>query len=187
MGIRKYRTRPGGPMLHTGGGHMTASGRVGIVRRTIGQLSSRQPFSWLCARVLHRLDLLVYRNTRRRSTFSTWASGLPLVMLTTVGARTGARRTVPVLGIPDGERLIVIASNFGQRRNPAWYYNLKADPCAMVTVDGVTRQVEATELTGSERERCFQLGVRINPGWLRYRARAAHREIPVIMLRTTTH
>lgn len=61
-------------------------------------------------------------------------------MLTTTGARTGQPRTLPVLGLPDGDRFVVIASNFGQRHNPAWYHNLRAHPQATVTANGVTHE-----------------------------------------------
>jgi deazaflavin-dependent oxidoreductase (nitroreductase family) len=67
---------------------------------------------------------VVYRVSRGRSTFTSWVTGLPIVMLTTTGARSGRQRTLPVLGVPDDGTLVVIASNYGQERNPAWYYNL---------------------------------------------------------------
>ena len=103
-------------------------------------------------------------------------------MLTTTGARTGRQRTLPLVGLADGERLVLIASNFGRRGNPGWYHNLRAQPRATVTAGGVTRAVMARELTGAERERGFQLGVAIHPGWADYRRRASNRSIPVIGL-----
>lgn len=152
-----------------------------LMRRTVGT----RPMAWLGARTLHHIDGLVYRLTRGRSTFSTWMSGLLVVMLTTTGARTGRQRTLPVLGIPDGENLIVIASNFGQQHHPAWYHNLRAHPRAWVAVDGVTQQVEAHVLSGQERDLWYERGIAINPGWVRYRERAA-RQIPVIRLEPTS-
>lgn len=156
--------------------------RAGAVRRLVRRASTTRPLASVSARTLHRLDRLAYRVTGERGTFSSWATGLPVVMLTTTGARTGRRRVAPVVGLADGERVVVIASNFGQRRHPAWYHNLRADPRAAVTVGGVTRAVEARELTGAERERCFQLGVDIHPGWADYRRRASNRRIPVLAL-----
>jgi hypothetical protein len=81
------------------------------------------PVSWLYVRVLHHIDRLIYRLTRGRHTFVNWVSGLPVVMLTTTGAKTGQEREWPVLGVPDGDNLVVMASNWGQRHHPAWYYN----------------------------------------------------------------
>ena len=106
-----------------------------------------------------------------------------MVQLTTTGARSGLPRTLPALGVPEGDRLIVIASNFGQYKNPSWYYNLRAYPHAEIVFEGTSRQVQAKELSGAERERWYARGVNIYPGWTSYRRRAAHREIPVIELR----
>lgn len=148
----------------------------------IRRIAATRGLAWLSARILHRIDALVFRATRGRTTFSTWISGILIVMLTTTGAKTGRQRTLPLVALPDGDELIVIASNFGQRNHPAWYYNLRAHPSAVVTVNGVRRHVEAHELSGQERDWWYQRGIDINPGWAQYRQRAAHRLIPVIRL-----
>jgi deazaflavin-dependent oxidoreductase (nitroreductase family) len=140
------------------------------------------PISWLYARTLHHADRLVYRLTRGRATFVSLVTGLPIVMLTTTGAKTGQARTLPLVALPDGERLVIIASNYGQHRNPSWYYNLRANPRARITFEGATREVVARELEGEEREREYQRGIEIYPGWTQYRERASHRRIPVIEL-----
>jgi hypothetical protein len=94
------------------------------------------PISWLYARTLHHIDRVVYRATSGRKTFTSLVTGLPVVQLTTTGARSGLPRTLPVLGVPEGDRLIVIASNFGQYKNPSWYYNLRAHPHAEIVFEG---------------------------------------------------
>lgn len=90
--------------------------------------------SWVYVRVLHHIDRPLYRLTRGRHSFVSLVSGLPVVMLTTTGARTRQQRVSPVVGLPDGDNLAVIASNWGQRHHPAWYHNLRACPEATVTV-----------------------------------------------------
>jgi deazaflavin-dependent oxidoreductase (nitroreductase family) len=140
------------------------------------------PISWLYARTLHHADRLVYRLTRGRATFVSLVTGLPIVMLTTTGAKSGQRRTLPLVALPEGNRMIIIASNYGQYRNPSWYYNLRANPRATITYEGVTREVMARELEGEERDRQYERGIGIYPGWTQYRERAAHRRIPVIEL-----
>jgi deazaflavin-dependent oxidoreductase (nitroreductase family) len=77
---------------------------------------------------------------------------------------------------------VVIASNYGQERNPAWYYNLKANPQATVCFEGISREVVARELDGDERERHYARGIEIYPGWTQYKKRASHRQIPVLEL-----
>jgi deazaflavin-dependent oxidoreductase (nitroreductase family) len=153
------------------------------LRRLVRQAAATGPTAWLGARAMHHVDRLAHRATRGRTTFSSLVSGLPVVMLTTTGAKTGQPRTVPVLALPDDDRLIVVGTNYGRANHPAWYHNLRANPHASVTVGGVTRAVEARELTGEERERHLQRSLEINPGWARYRRRAAAtRRIPVISL-----
>jgi deazaflavin-dependent oxidoreductase (nitroreductase family) len=142
-----------------------------------------RPMSWFYAHTLHHIDRVVYRLTRGRATFTSWITGLPVVMLTTTGAKSGLPRTLPVLGIPAGDSMVVIASNYGQYRNPSWCHNLRAHPRASIVFDGHTREVVARELDGEERERYYALGIEIYPGWTTYRKRAAHRQIPVIELR----
>ena len=136
--------------------------------------------------MLHHIDTFVSRHSTGRLTFSSWVSGLPVVMLTTTGARTGMSRTVPLVGIRDGAALVVIASNFGRTRSPGWYHNLRSDPRASVTVHGTTWHVVAPEIDGAEREWFFQQGVHMHPGWAHYRRRAAGRRIPVIRLEPTS-
>jgi deazaflavin-dependent oxidoreductase (nitroreductase family) len=138
--------------------------------------------AWLYARIQQRLDGVVYAVTGGRATFSSWAADLPLLMLTTTGARTGRRRSLPVLGILDGDRVVVIASNYGRPRDPAWYHNLRAEPRASVAIGGVTREVRARELTGEEAERYFQRGVEMYPGFVHYRRWAGSRRIKVVSL-----
>jgi deazaflavin-dependent oxidoreductase (nitroreductase family) len=142
-----------------------------------------RPISWFYARALHHIDHVIYRLSRGRATFTSWVAGLPVLMLTTTGARSGRRRTLPVLGVPHDGGLVVIASNYGQDHNPAWYYNLRAHPEASISFEGEHRDVVARELSGEEREHCYARGVEIYPGWTSYRKRAAHRTIPVIELR----
>jgi deazaflavin-dependent oxidoreductase (nitroreductase family) len=156
--------------------------QANALRRVVRATAAWRPLSWFYARALHRIDRLTYRLTGGRATFVSWVAGLPIVMLTTTGARSGRRHTLPLVGLPDGDRLIVIASNYGQERNPAWYHNLKANPRATISFEGVTREVVARELEGKERDRHYERGIEIYPGWTTYRRRAAQRRIPVLEL-----
>jgi len=155
---------------------------VRAFRRAVRRSAATRPMAWLYARIQEPIDRFVFRITRGRTTLSTWMSGVDLVMLVTTGARTGRRRALPVLGLRDGERIVVIASNYGRPRNPAWYHNLRAHPRASVIADGVEREVEARELAGEERERYFERGAEVYPGFDHYRRWASHRRIPVLTL-----
>lgn len=149
-----------------------------FMRRSAGW----RPVSWLFARTLDRLDLLTWRLSGGRALFSSWVSGLPVVVLATRGARTGRSRTSPLVGIPDGDGVIVIGSNYGQARNPAWVHNLRANPAARIRIGGRDREMRAVELAGRERDEAYERGVALYPPWTEYRRRAAPRVIPVFRL-----
>ncbi|HEX2131392.1 MAG TPA: nitroreductase/quinone reductase family protein [Actinophytocola sp.] len=106
-----------------------------------------------------------------------------LILLTTTGARTGARHTTPLGYLPDGtERIVVIGSAGGAPRHPAWFHNLVADPKVTVE-DGIfTYEAEATVLTGPERDELFARAVEADPGWADYETRSG-RTLPVVALR----
>jgi deazaflavin-dependent oxidoreductase (nitroreductase family) len=158
-----------------------------LLRRIIRRSAGWKPLSWLYARTLHLIDRAVFRITRGRATFTSWLADLPVAWLTTTGAKNGVQRTSPVLVIPaeDG-KLVVIASNYGQYNNPSWYHNLRANPRARVLFDGVRRDMAARVLDGDERAQWYERGIEIYPGWVQYRKRAAHRQIPVIELTQVT-
>jgi len=155
---------------------------TGVWQRVVRRTAATRPMTWLYIRIQRPVDEAVHRMSRGRTTLSSWVSGLPVVMLTTTGARSGQLRTVPLVGMPDGDRIIVIASNYGQAHYPAWYHNLRRNPRAVVSVRGVTRDVMSRELAGPEREATFQRAVGLYPGFRVYTDRAAHRRIPVVAL-----
>jgi deazaflavin-dependent oxidoreductase (nitroreductase family) len=155
------------------------------VQRVMRRFAASGPGSWFFARVLHHIDRPIYRVTRGRHTLASLVSGLPVVMITTTGAKSGAQRTVPVIGLPTADGLAVIASNYGQERHPSWYYNLRADPHGHVTVDGRRSPFRAEEAQGDVRARIWQEGLNVYPGWSQYERRAAHRKIAVFVLQNT--
>ena len=154
------------------------------LQRAIRRFAASGPGSWLFVRVLHRIDRPVYRLTGGRHTFASLVSGIPVVMLTTIGARSGQRRTVPVLGLPTSDGLAVIASNFGQRRHPAWYHNIRTRPEGEVAVLGKDPwPFRAVEAEGEVRARIWEYGLKVYPGWSQYERRASHRRIAIFVLK----
>jgi deazaflavin-dependent oxidoreductase (nitroreductase family) len=152
------------------------------LQRLIRRLAATRPGSWFFARTLHHADRLVYRLSRRRTTLAALLSGLPVVMLTTNGARSGRETTVPLLGFEEGEAVVLVASNYGQAHHPAWYHNLRAHPRARIAVRGTWRDVVAQEVDSPERERYLAVATEVYPGYSRYEARAAPRRIAVFRL-----
>ncbi len=80
-----------------------------------------------------------------------------MLLLTTVGSRTGEARTAPMLYVRDGDRLVVFASNSGAERHPGWYHNLVAHPDVTVEVGGERFEATAAATGGEERDRLWRL------------------------------
>ena len=152
------------------------------LHRVVQRVASTERGAWLLARVAHRVDRWALKLTGDRASLTSALSGLPIVWLTTTGAKTGQPRRSPLVGLVDGERVVVIASNFGQRHYPAWYHNLRAHPQAQVTLGGQTRTVTAREATGAEREGYWQQALAVYPGYAAYARRVGARHIPVMVL-----
>lgn len=155
-----------------------ANGAQRLVRR----FASSGPGSWVFSRLAHRLDKPIYKATDGRHTMASMLAGLPILMLTTTGAKSGKKRTVPVVGIPTDDGVAVIASNYGQEKHPAWHYNLAKNPEAEVGMDERTWRVHAVEVEGERRERVWQQALKIYPGYNTYEKRADHRRIHVYVL-----
>jgi deazaflavin-dependent oxidoreductase (nitroreductase family) len=107
--------------------------------------------------------------------------GAPLLLLSSTGAKSGERRTTPVVYQADGERLVIFASKAGAPTNPAWYHNLRANPSATVEVGNETVEVKAVVTEGEERERLFRRQAEVSPQFADYEQKTT-RQIPVIAL-----
>jgi deazaflavin-dependent oxidoreductase (nitroreductase family) len=107
--------------------------------------------------------------------------GAPVLLLTSTGAKSGQRRTTPLMYMPDGERMVIFASKGGAPTNPAWYHNLRANPSATVEVGTDSVDVDAAVTSGEERERLFKRQAELYPQFAEY-AEKTTREIPVVAL-----
>lgn len=151
-------------------------------QRTIKRIAALAPVAWLLARTLRHLDRAVTRISGGRTTATSLLTGLPVIYLTTIGAKSGAPRTTPLICGVDGDRLVLFATNFGGQKNPAWSYNLRANPVVTVTYNGRSAAYRSRDATPAERERYWPLADAIYAGYAAYRERATHREIPVFVL-----
>jgi len=108
--------------------------------------------------------------------------GNPVLLLNTVGRKSGKKRTTPLLYLPDGEEMVIVASNGGAARHPAWWLNLREMDEATVEVDGSEVRVRAEEVGGAEKGRLWARLVEAYPGYASYQKKT-EREIPVVRLR----
>ena len=110
--------------------------------------------------------------------------GVPgkMLLLDHVGAKSGTKRTSPLLYVRDGEDLVIVASKGGFPKHPAWYHNLVANPDTTVQVQGDHVPVHARVAKPEERERLWALAVAGYRGYDAYAARSKGREIPLVVL-----
>jgi deazaflavin-dependent oxidoreductase (nitroreductase family) len=110
--------------------------------------------------------------------------GLPTLLLTTTGKRSGQPRTQPLLYATDGDGIVIVGSNWGQQHHPAWSGNLLADPSATVRLQGEPAPVpvRATLATGAERDRLWRLLRQVWPAFNTYEQRAGTRQIRIFRL-----
>ena len=155
-------------------------------QRAVRRFAASGPGSWLFARMLDRLDRLTFRVTKGRHLASSLLSALPVAMVTTIGARSGQARTVPLLAMPTDDGLAVIGSNYGKPKHPAWRHNLRANPAGEVDVEGAPLGVPAVEVEDERRERIWQEALRTYPGFATYASARAPRRISVFVLETST-
>ena len=110
-------------------------------------------------------------------------SGITMLLLTTVGRRSGREIQIPLLYIEDGDRLVLVASNAGDARNPSWWHNLQANPRARVQVRGERFDVIAHTADPAERARLWPRLLATYRDFARYERNTARaREIPVVVL-----
>ncbi len=109
------------------------------------------------------------------------AYGAPVLLLHHTGAKSGKERISPLLYMPDGDRMVVVASKGGYTKHPGWFHNLKANPETMVQVGSSRRGVRARTATAAERKRLWPKIVKHYSGFGDYQKRT-EREIPLVIL-----
>ncbi len=127
-----------------------------------------------------RMHRLAYRLSGGR--MGGEVKGVPVLLLATEGRRSKKRRTVPLMYLPDGDRLLVVASNAADPdRPPGWWFNLQANPEADVQVGASQHRVRASDLEAEEREVLWPRLAAHNPNWARFQGETSRR-FPVVAL-----
>lgn len=108
--------------------------------------------------------------------------GKPVVILTTIGAKSGSIRKNPVMRIKEGDVYVAVASNAGAVKHPAWYRNVVNHPDISLQDGATVHLVRAIEVHGEEKARWWEIAERDWPHFPEYRASAGDREIPILLL-----
>ncbi len=151
-------------------------------RVAVRMLAGSRAASWVLARTLAPIDAGLGALTGQRLSAPGLLAGLPVITLTTVGARTGQARQVRLIPVVTPRLFGVLGTNFGGRQTPAWVTNILANPEATVRFRDESVSVVAVELAGADRAGLLRAAVGVYPGFGRYETRARHRRVHVFAL-----
>lgn len=151
-------------------------------QRSMQKVASSKPGSAFFSRVLPKLDWAVLKASNGKATMVSFFAGVPVLWLTTTGAKSGEKRTAPLLGIPYGEDVVLIGSNWGGEKTPGWVFNLEAHPQAVVGYRDRSVNATARRADAQEANDVFAHAASLYPGYASYRERASHRTIRVFVL-----
>jgi len=105
-----------------------------------------------------------------------------MLLLDHVGAKSGTKRTAPLLYFADGEDAVIVASKGGYAKHPAWFHNLKANPDTTAQIGDERRAVHARVATAAERKRLWPVAESMWNGYADYQEHSGEREIPLVIL-----
>ena len=148
------------------------------IQKVLARAVATKAGAWFFLNVANRADPFLMRRTNGRVMT---APGSPVLLLHHVGAKSGRERTTPLLYFTDGDDVVIVASNGGAPRHPAWLHNLRAHPEVRLSTDGRPEPYVAREAAGEERERLWRAACGMYPGFAVYQERAASRRIPVVV------
>lgn len=136
--------------------------------------------SWPLLRRVMGAHVLLYRATGGRIGHKP-PGAPPMLLLDHVGAKSGAKRTSPLVYVRDGEDYVIVASKGGYPQHPAWFHNLRAHPDTTIQVGSRHLAVHARVADAEERARLWPMAVATYRGYVGYQQRAG-REIPLVVL-----
>jgi deazaflavin-dependent oxidoreductase (nitroreductase family) len=138
--------------------------------------------AWFFARTLDHVDRALLRLSWGQVTLPGALAGLPVLTVTTTGARTGQPRSAPLVGVPAGDDIAVIGTSFGQSRTPGWYHNMCSDPKVEVTYRDKTVKAIAREAKEDEWQAIWNRARTIYIGYEAYASRIKTRQIHIMVL-----
>ena len=156
------------------------SARPNAFQKMLHRIFVLRPVTGFFAPWVHHLDKTILKLTKGKYAVSE-ILGWNIIRLTTIGAKTNQPRTLPLVGLFDGEKIALIASSLGRKHNPGWYYNLKKNPECDIQYMGRSKKYVAREAEGDEYEKFWRLALSYYAGYEKYKARAG-RKIPVMIL-----
>ena len=130
-------------------------------------------------RLFARTHVSLYRLSKGRIGGRLWNA--PVLLLTTVGRKTGKTRTTPLLYLKDDNRIAIVASNAGRDKEPSWWTNLRTNPHAKIQIRGEKKKMIARKANSYEQASLWPLLTKMYPSYNDYQKKTK-REIPVVVL-----
>jgi deazaflavin-dependent oxidoreductase (nitroreductase family) len=153
-----------------------------LVQRLGQAIGSTRPGAWMFSKTLPGIDRVLNRWSKGRTSLPAVLAGLPVLMVTTTGRRSGEPRTTPLIAPPFGDTLALVGTNFGQSSTPAWVLNLEADARATVTYQERTCPVVARPATEEERAEIWTTAGALYGGYDKYQQRISGRLVRIFVL-----
>ncbi len=147
---------------------------------TVSGTPLRRRLSRSGKRIFARLHIALYRLTR--GVVGHNLGRARVLLLTSIGYKSGQQHTTPISYFSDGNAYVLIASNYGAETDPIWLRNLRRQPRTTVQVKARIMTIEAEEAEGAERERLAAIAMRLNPTYRHYQQQT-QRAIPLVVLR----
>jgi deazaflavin-dependent oxidoreductase (nitroreductase family) len=153
-----------------------------VLQRAMWHLSSSRPGAWLFARSMPHVDRWVLQLSHGQRTLAGVTAGIPVLTVTTTGAKTGRPRSSPLIGVPFGSDIAIVGTRFGQPGTPGWYYNLCAEPRAEVAYRDRSVNATAREADEDEWQQIWAQARKIYTGYDAYSRRITDRKIHIMIL-----
>lgn len=156
--------------------------KVNGFQRLMQRFGSSTGGAWMFSKLLAPSDRVIHRISKGRTSAPEVLAGLPVIMVTTTGRRSGEARTSPLIAVPVGDTLALLGTNFGQTNTPAWVFNLEADPKLTVRFHDRALDLVARSATDDERAAVWRNSAGIYGGYEKYRERIEGRDIRIFVL-----
>ncbi len=156
------------------------------VQRLGQTFGSTRAGAWLFSKILAPVDRVVFKLSKGRTSAPAVLAGLPVMMVTTTGRKSGQPRTTPLIAVPVGDSLALVGTNFGQSATPAWVYNLEAQPRLTVAFGAVQAELGVHPATDEERAEVWTRAAGVYGGYDKYQERIAGRTIRIFVLEPAT-
>ena len=151
-------------------------------QRAVQAFGSTRAGAWFFSKTLRHMDRALHKLSGGRTSVPRLLAGLPVVMVTTTGRRSGRPRTTALLAPPVGDTIALLGTNFGSATTPAWAHNLEADPRATVLYAHAERSVIARAATDDERNEIWRTAAAVSGAYAKYQERLTGRTARLFVL-----